>query len=78
MGGTDSCSLVGRVGRLPTDQCVGTEDQFPPALDRGIVRHAIIRPAEFVLTLFEPVFDPRAQAIGVADGLLDFADPAWS
>lgn len=66
--------LVGLQGwALETDQRIGTTDQFPPALNRGGVGHAVIGPSSLILRVFEPVFDPGARAIGVAHGPLDFA-----
>jgi hypothetical protein len=45
----------GAVRGLQTHQRVGAHDQFPPALNAGRVRHAVVRPAQIVLTVFETV-----------------------
>ena len=58
---------------LQTHEEIGAGDEFPPTFNRGILSHAIIRPAQFIFGVFEPVFDPCAQAIGVPDRFLDLA-----
>lgn len=74
-----SVLLAGLQGRaLETDERIRTKDQLPPALNRGVVRDTIIGPAEFILALFEAIFDPRAEPIGVADRLGDLAHKTWS
>jgi hypothetical protein len=48
--------VVKRKGRgLETDEQIGAHDEFPPAGDALGVGQAIIRPAQFVLGLLEPV-----------------------
>lgn len=55
--------LVGlQRGALETDERVRTEEEFPPAFERGVVRHAIVRPPQFVLTLLEAILDPCSES----------------
>jgi len=65
------CRLEHRA--LEADQQIGTADDLPPALNGGIVGDPIIGPAQRVFALFEAVFDPGPQSIGIADRFLDLA-----
>ena len=58
---------------LQTHEQIGAEHDLPPALNLRIVRHSIIGPTQFVFRMFQAVFNPGAQAIGIADGLLNLA-----
>jgi hypothetical protein len=60
-------------GALQRDEGGHTHDQFPPALDRMLVRDPIIGPAELVLGLLEALFDPGPPAVRVAHLLFDLA-----
>ena len=63
----------GEVGALQADQRVGAHDQFPPALDAGVVGDAVVGPAQVILRVLEAILDPGAQAEGVAHALPDLS-----
>jgi hypothetical protein len=65
---------LGEGGTLEADQRLGAHDQLPPALDAGEVGDAIVRPAEVIFGMFEPVLTPRAQPERIAHCLLDRAE----
>ena len=48
-------------------------DDLPPPFNRGIVGDAVIGPSQLIIRVFETVFNPGAQPIGIAHGLPDIA-----
>src|SRR5215469_12503428 len=63
----------GEDGRLQAHEQVGTQHQFPPALNTRGIREPKIRPAQLILGVLESIFDPSPQSERVADRLLNLA-----
>jgi hypothetical protein len=60
-------------GALQTHQQICTAHEFPPAFNGSVVGDAKIGPAELIFGVFKTIFDPGAQAIGVANRFVDLA-----